>query len=225
MDFAAGTVLNINKPSGITSFGVVRKVRGWTQCKKVGHAGTLDPLATGVLIVCTGKATKQVNEFVGQSKEYVATIRLGQSTSTDDAEGEVLEVKPVPMLDIDDIRTLLSEFVGTIDQVPPMFSALKKDGKRLYKLARKGLVVEREARQVEIYDIELIRVGLPELEIKVHCGKGTYIRSLARDLGDKIGCGGHLSSLVRTAIGDAKVENAWSMDNLKEAVLNRHETV
>lgn len=223
VDLSAGAVINVDKPLGLTSFTVVRKIRGWTRCKKVGHAGTLDPLATGVLLVCLGKATKQSGELMGQTKIYEAQVKLGQSTTTDDAEGEVLQSAPVPEITRERLSDIFTRFTGEIDQVPPMFSAIKKDGQRLYKLARAGQVIEREARKVHIHRIELMDMSTQTLHIRVVCGSGTYIRALARDLGEVLGCGGHLSGLTRTAIGDYRLEEAWNFDTLKDAVLSRHE--
>jgi len=222
-DLVAGAVVNVNKPLGLTSFAVVRKIRGWSQVKKVGHAGTLDPLATGVLLVCLGKATKQSAELMGQTKVYEAEVKLGQSTTTDDAEGDILESSPVPALSEALLLETFQRFIGEIDQIPPMFSAIKKDGKRLYKLARAGKVIEREPRKVHIHSIDLLGFELEKIHMRVTCGSGTYIRSLARDLGEALGCGAHLSGLVRTAVGSYCVEDAWDFEALKEAVLSRHE--
>lgn len=216
-------VLNINKPPGLTSFAVVRKVRKWTAAKKVGHAGTLDPMATGVLIVLTGKATKRSADFMEQTKEYVATIRLGQQSDTDDLEGTIIAETAVPDIPRELFSDIVNKYRGTVMQVPPMFSALKKDGKRLYKLARAGVTVERQPRPVHIYDIEVTGWHKPDLSIKVTCGRGTYIRALARDLGNELKVGGLLSSLTRTRVGDCRIEHAWDMDALKAAIDASHE--
>ncbi len=211
-EFEAGKIININKPAGMTSFAVVRKIRHWTQCKKVGHAGTLDPAATGVLLVCTGKATKQVSQFVDMDKEYEGKIHLGIATDSDDADGTVIEEKEVPELNEAQIEEVLYKFKGRIEQVPPMFSALKHNGKRLYKLARKGKVVERKPREVMIYDIELLSWESPFIQLRVHCLKGTYIRSLARDIGLALQTVAHLTTLQRTRIGDYKVQDAVTLE-------------
>jgi len=217
-NLAEGSVLNINKPPGITSFGVVKKVRYWSKVKKVGHAGTLDPLATGVLIVLTGKATKRSAEFMEQTKEYSAAIEFGKQSNTDDSEGEITNICQVPDISLETISNIVEKYVGEIQQVPPMFSALRKDGKRLYKLARKGIVVEREARPVTVYDIKIDSWENPVLKLTVTCGRGTYIRSLARDLGNDLNVGGILTSLVRTRIGDHCLEDSWDFNELESAL-------
>jgi len=216
LDFNEGVILNVNKPSGLTSFGVVRKIRGWTRCKKVGHAGTLDPGATGVLLVVTGKATKKVDQLMGLEKEYKGTILLGITTDTDDAEGRIIEEKEVSPFSEDKINKVLKGFTGEIEQIPPMYSALKINGQPLYKLARKGKVVERKPRKVIIHSISVDSIDLPCINVTVRCSKGTYIRALARDIGEKLGVGGHLKSLVRTRIGGYKVEDALSLDDIRE---------
>lgn len=217
-DLQTEGVLNINKPSGMTSFGVVRNIRKWTAAKKVGHAGTLDPMATGVLIVLTGKATKRSAAFMDQTKEYLATIRLGQCSDTDDLEGSIIAEKTVPAFSEEMFSDILKKYCGTLLQVPPMYSALRKNGKRLYKLARKGVTVEREPRPVRIYDIELKEWKNPDLRIKVTCGRGTYIRAIARDLGNDLKVGGLLASLTRTRVGDCTIEHAWDLEALKAAI-------
>lgn len=210
--FEAGKIINIDKPKGVTSFTVVRKIRQWTGCKKVGHAGTLDPAATGVLLICTGKATKQITQFVGMDKEYIGEIHLGIATDSDDRDGTVLEKMTVPELDEDLIEEVLEKFKGRIEQVPPMFSALKYKGKRLYKLARQGKVVERKPREITIHAIELLSWQSPFLQLKICCSKGTYIRSLARDIGKALGTVAHLSKLQRTRIGSYTVKDAYTLE-------------
>ncbi len=222
--FAAGRVLLIDKPLDWTSFDVVRKLRNQVKTKKVGHAGTLDPLATGLLIVCTGKFTKKINEFMAQEKEYTGTIQLGASTPTYD-----LESAPVPtpgyILDATGLRTdagreleesvinvAMDAFRGPIMQVPPIHSAIKIKGQRVYELARKGKEVQLEPRPVTIREFSIIRLDAGLLYFKVICTTGTYIRSLANDLGQVLGCGGYLTSLRRTRIGEYSVEQAMSMD-------------
>ena len=216
-------VLNVNKPAGITSFTVVKKIRAWTGARKVGHAGTLDPMATGVLIILTGKATKRSAEFMNRRKEYRATIRLCRQSDTDDLEGKITAERPVPDFSEQELDEALQKFSGTVMQVPPMYAALRKDGKRLYKLARQGVVVEREPRPVEIYSIELLSWEKPEMQIRVNCGRGTYIRALARDVGEELKAGGLLSRLARTRVGDCTLEDSWSLDALETALNDQHE--
>jgi tRNA pseudouridine55 synthase len=212
-DFEAGEVLNIDKPADWTSFDVVKKIRNTVRVKKVGHAGTLDPFATGVLLVCTGRATKGIATMVDMPKEYLAIVRFGSETDTYDRTGEVVKTyNPDKSPDVVTIDAALHEFLGETDQIPPMYSARKVKGKRLYKLAREGKTVEREARPVMIYNIERLNYDYPDLEIRVKCSKGTYIRSLAFDLGRKLGIGAYLQALQRTAIGDYRLENAWNLD-------------
>jgi tRNA pseudouridine55 synthase len=187
---------------------------------KVGHAGTLDPMATGLLIICTGKFTKKLNEFQGLSKEYTGTIKLGATTPSYDAETEVDETYPIDHID----ETLLEEarlqFVGDLDQIPPMFSAIKVDGQPLYKKARKGIKLEIKSRPVTIFNFDFTKVDLPNIDFKATCSKGTYIRSLAHDLGKALRSGGHLTALKRTKVGEFKLEDAWELDNLIEYIEN-----
>ena len=213
IDFANGAVLNINKPVDWTSFDVVKKIRNLTRVKKVGHAGTLDPFATGVLIVCTGPATKRINKFVEDKKEYIGEIFLGTETDTYDSTGEI--VKQYEGQDFPDtsiVEEIINSYKGQIEQVPPMFSALKVKGKRLYKYAREGKTVERKARKIEIFEIELLLYKYPLIKVRIVCSKGTYIRSLAFDIGRDLGTGAHLKNLIRTRIGDFILEDAWDMD-------------
>lgn len=212
-DFANGAVLNINKPVGWTSFDVVKKIRNLTRVKKVGHAGTLDPFATGVLIVCTGPATKRINKFVEDKKEYIGEIFLGLETDTYDSTGKI--VKKYDGHDIPDISVvekILNRYKGQIEQVPPMFSALKVKGKRLYKYAREGKTIERKARNVEVFEFELLQYKYPLIKVRIVCSKGTYIRSLAFDIGRDLGTGAHLKKLIRTRVGDFWLEDAWDME-------------
>ncbi len=208
-------ILNINKPGGMTSHDVVDRVRRISGQRRVGHAGTLDPLATGVLLVCLGQATRVAEYLMASDKVYQAQVRLGVSTDTHDAEGEVTATAEVNVSE-DEVREALSSFVGSIQQVPPMYSALKHKGTPLYKLARQGITVEREPRSVEIHDIELLDWTPPLLTIRVKCSPGTYIRALARDLGQKLGCGAHLQSLTRLASGHFTLETAVSLDELEK---------
>ncbi len=209
--FQSGVVLNINKPEGWTSFDVVKKIRGTVHVKKVGHAGTLDPFATGVLLVCTGKATKRVPELMGTEKVYEAVVELGRATDTYDRTGTVVAEADSSHVTGDDVQRLLHDFTGDILQVPPMYSALKMNGKRLYEMAREGVIVERPPRNVTVHAIELLDVDLPRFTIRVRCSKGTYIRSLAHDMGQVFGTGGHLAELVRTQVGNYKLDHAWSI--------------
>ncbi|WP_266205296.1 tRNA pseudouridine(55) synthase TruB [Pontibacter kalidii] len=213
-DFAAGEILLINKPLDWTSFDVVKKVRNTIRVKKVGHAGTLDPLATGLLILCTGKFTKRIDEIQGQEKEYTGIIRLGETTPSYDRETEVTETRDISHLTEESIKQAAQSFVGAIEQVPPIYSAVQVDGKRAYDLARKGKEVELKPRSVTINAFDITSINGPEVEFRVVCSKGTYIRSLAHDLGQKLGVGGHLSKLERTRIGEYKLEDALTIDDI-----------
>jgi tRNA pseudouridine55 synthase len=217
--FADGKVILINKPLHWTSFDVVRKMRSLIQIKKIGHAGTLDPLATGLLIVCTGKFTKKINEFMAQEKEYTGSITLGAVTPTYDLESEPEQQKDISMLTTDTLQKATEKFIGDIEQLPPMFSAIKKDGVALYELARRGEEVELKPRSINIRSFEITNIELPVVHFKVICSTGTYIRSLANDYGATLGCGGYLSSLCRTRIGEFKNEDAQSMEQF-EQILN-----
>ncbi len=208
-------ILNINKPAGMTSHDVVDRVRRISGQRRVGHAGTLDPAATGVLVVCLGQATRVAEYLMASDKVYRAEIRLGVSTDTHDAEGQVTATAEVDISE-EEVRKALAAFIGSIRQVPPMYSALKREGVPLYKLARQGITVEREPRLVEIHDIEVLDWNPPLLTIRVECSPGTYIRALARDLGQKLGCGAHLQSLTRLASGHFTLEEAVSLDELAQ---------
>jgi tRNA pseudouridine55 synthase len=211
--FDQGQAMLIDKPLEWTSFDVVRKLRRLVRTKKVGHAGTLDPLATGLLIVCTGKFTKRINEYMAQEKEYTGTIMLGAVTPTYDLESEPVPVGDYGGLTLAAIREVIGEkFLGGIMQVPPIHSAIKVNGQRVYELARKGREVKLDARPVVISLFEITEFRLPELSFKVVCSTGTYIRSLANDLGAALGCGGYLSGLRRTRIGEFRVEDAMTID-------------
>lgn len=211
-----------DKPYEWTSFGLVAKVR-YLLCKrlgvkklKVGHAGTLDPLATGVLLVCTGKATKRIEELQAHTKEYVATLRLGATTPSFDLEKPLDAEYPTEHITREMVEETLVRFVGTIEQVPPVFSACKVNGSRAYDLARKGEEVELKAKTLVIDELELLRCELPEIVIRVVCSKGTYIRALARDIGEALHSGAHLTALRRTRIGDVKVEDCLKLDGFAE---------
>lgn len=212
-NFQEGEVLLIDKPLEWTSFDVVKKIRNNIRIKKVGHAGTLDPLASGLLIVCTGKKTKTINDLMGQEKEYTGIIQLGASTPTLDKESEVDETFPTEHITAEKINTIKKQFIGEIDQVPPIFSAIKVNGKRLYKSARQGQEVEIEPRKVEIIELEFTKFEGTELHFRVVCSKGTYIRSLARDIGKALESGGYLTELRRTRIGDHLVKNAKTVQD------------
>jgi tRNA pseudouridine55 synthase len=210
--------LNIDKPAGMTSHDVVAQVRRLAGQKRVGHAGTLDPAATGVLVVALGAATRLIEYVQDQTlKGYLAVVRLGQTTATDDAEGEPLDTRPLPPLDPAALEAALAPLRGTIQQVPPMYSALHHQGQRLYDLARAGVTLDLPARPVRIERLELRAWEPPDLTLEVLCGKGTYIRSLARDLGAALGCGGHLRALRRTLVGSFRIEDAAPLDGLAPA--------
>jgi len=208
--FLEGKVILINKPLRWTSFDAVKKVRILTGVSKVGHAGTLDPLATGLLIVCTGKFTKKITEYMGMEKEYTGSITLGAGTPTFDLESAPGNFKSVENITEENLFAAASTFIGNIMQVPPIHSAIKKDGKKLYELARKGKEVVAEPRPVTISVFELTKIEMPVVYFRVVCSTGTYIRSLANDFGAALGCGGYLSSLCRTKIGNFSVEDAYT---------------
>ena len=213
-NFLAGQVMLIDKPLEWTSFDVVKKVRNNIKIKKVGHAGTLDPLASGLLIVCTGKMTKSIDNFMGQEKEYTGSFTIGQTTPTYDLESEPSEPVSIEHIKAEYLEKARLQFVGEISQTPPIHSAVKVDGRRVYELARKGEEVKLKSRQVIISEFELTKVDLPRIEFRVVCSKGTYIRSLANDFGEVLGIGAYLSSLRRTRIGEFSVEKAYQLDQL-----------
>ncbi|MEO8823627.1 MAG: tRNA pseudouridine(55) synthase TruB, partial [Ginsengibacter sp.] len=210
--FEEGRVLLIDKPLEWTSFDVVRKIRNLVKIKKVGHAGTLDPLATGILIVCTGKFTKKINEYMSQEKEYTGTITLGAVTPTYDLESEPKDFKSTEEITEDLMKETTQKFTGEILQTPPIHSAIKQKGKPVYLLARKGIDVKLEPRKITIKEFEITSIEMPVVSFKVVCTTGTYIRSLANDFGAELGCGGYLSGLRRTRIGNFKVDDAMSME-------------
>jgi tRNA pseudouridine55 synthase len=214
--FEEGQVLLINKPLEWTSFDVVRKIRNLIRIKKVGHAGTLDPLATGLLILCTGKFTKRINEYMAQEKEYTGTFTMGATTPTYDLESEPQNFTDYGHLTQEQLQQFAQQFTGDILQVPPMHSAIKKDGVRVYELARKGQTIELEPRKITIKAFDIVTVALPVVHFRVVCSTGTYIRSLAHDLGQAAGCGAYLSSLCRTRIGTFKVEDAMTMEEAEQ---------
>ena len=214
-DFKSGEVILIDKPFGWTSFKVVHIIRKITGAKKVGHAGTLDPLATGLLIVCTGKKTKEIIKYQEGEKTYTGIISLGKKTSSMDLETEVIEVKPISGITNSDIESVKDSFLGEILQIPPMYSALKVKGKTLYNLARKGKIIKREPRKVQVSKFLIKNIKLPDIEFEITCSKGTYIRVIANDLGEKLGTVAVLSSLRRTNIGDYSVKNALKVEEFE----------
>jgi tRNA pseudouridine55 synthase len=209
-------VLLVDKPSGMTSHDVVDRIRKATKIRRVGHTGTLDPSATGLLIICIGSATRLSDHITGLSKEYTGTLRLGLVTSSYDADGTVEEEAAVPALTQDELVNYLKPYKGTIEQIPPMVSAIKVGGQRLHKLAREGKTIERKPRTVTINDFEIESWASPEATFRVDCTSGTYVRSLCHDIGQDIGCGGILSSLRRKGIGRHRVENATPLDELSD---------
>ena len=214
----ANGFINLYKPPGITSMEALRRVKRITgQRQKVGHGGTMDPLARGVLPICFGQATRLMDFVTGGAKRYVMDLRLGQSTATYDAEGEVTSERDVSGITRDSVQAALESFIGVIDQVPPMYSAVKVDGQRLYKLARAGLEVEREPRSVEIHSISITRFETPFLSLDVECGRGVYMRSLAHDLGEVLGCGAHVADLERRRCGGFPSETGVSLEQLDVA--------
>ena len=228
-DYLSGQVLLIDKPLNWTSFQVVNKLR-WEIRQafsikkiKVGHAGTLDPLATGLLVICTGKMTKQIDTFQGQTKEYTGTFVLGSTTPSYDLETEIDNTFPTEHITEGLIHETTKQFIGDIQQFPPIFSALKKDGKRLYEYARAGETVEIKPRTISIQEFEITKIEGSNIDFRVVCSKGTYIRSLANDFGKALQSGAHLSALRRTKIGDFNVDNATSIEDFIKA-LNNHIT-
>lgn len=216
--FEKGEVLLINKPYGWTSFDVVRKIRNKIRIKKVGHAGTLDPLATGLLILCIGKFTKRINEYMAQEKEYTGTFVLGATTPTYDLESEPENFSDYSYITEEKLRETARQFTGIIDQVPPIHSAIKKDGKRVYELARRGETVELEPRKIQITEFEITHINFPEVHFRVVCSTGTYIRSLAHDFGKALGCGAYLGSLCRTRIGNFSIKDALTIEQAEKYI-------
>ena len=207
-------IVNVYKEKGFTSFDVVAKMRGIFKQKKIGHTGTLDPDAEGVLPVCLGRATRVCDLLTDKDKEYETVLLLGVVTDTQDLSGEVLARNEVDVTE-DEVRTAILSFVGSYMQIPPMYSALKVNGQKLCDLARKGVTVERKARPVTIHGIEILSVDLPEVRMRVQCSKGTYIRTLCQDIGEKLGCGGCMKSLLRTRVAEFAIEDALKLDELE----------
>ncbi|MBU1121355.1 MAG: tRNA pseudouridine(55) synthase TruB [Candidatus Omnitrophota bacterium] len=214
-------IMLVNKPIGITSHDVVDVVRKRLKMKKVGHAGTLDPMAEGLLVMLIGKSTKLFPKFVGFDKEYLGVLKLGEVTTTGDSQGNLVRQAEYSSLSKEEIEKAFSLFEGDIDQVPPMVSALRVEGKRLYRLARQGIVVERKARQIKIYSLKILKVTIPLVEFYVKCSKGTYVRKLAEDIGEKLACGGHMIKIQRLSIGPFKLEDAVNLDDIDESHLQK----
>jgi tRNA pseudouridine55 synthase len=208
-------VLLVDKPGGFTSHDVVARLRRKLAMKRIGHAGTLDPMATGLLIMLIGKATRISQYLISLDKEYEGTVTLGAVTDSQDADGQVMETRPVPPLSEAEVLAVMKTFLGDQYQMPPMFSAIKIDGVPLYKKARQGEEVEREQRFIRVSSIELTSFALPQFSFRLRCSKGTYVRTIAHDLGQKIGCGGHLSALRRTATDRFRVEDSLTLDQIE----------
>lgn len=208
-------IININKPSGITSFDVVRTIRKIARTKKVGHTGTLDPEASGVLPVCIGKGTKVVDFIMNNNKVYEAILKLGVTTDTFDNTGTIIRTSEVNRSN-DEINSAINKFVGRIQQIPPMYSAIKVHGKKLYELAREGIIIDRKPREITINSIDILSMDIPYVSMKINCSKGTYIRSLCNDIGDELCCGGIMWALKRTATGIFTIDNSVNLDDLDE---------
>ena len=216
--YLEGKVLLLDKPIGWTSFNMVQKVRHLTKVTKVGHAGTLDPLATGLLIICTGKFTKQINTYMGMTKEYTGTMVIGATTPTYDLESEPENFQGIDHITEEQINSATQQFIGNILQMPPQHSAIKKDGKRLYESARQGIEVKVDPRPITIESFVITKINLPNIDFKVVCSTGTYIRSLVKDYGDALGVGAYMSALRRTKIGAFNVEDAMQWENLQKDI-------
>jgi tRNA pseudouridine55 synthase len=208
-------MLLLDKPSGVTSNGALQRVKSLMNAQKAGHTGSLDPIATGLLPLCFGEATKVSSFFLNADKSYWTRVHLGAITTTGDREGEIIEQRPVSASQ-DSIEAAMREFRGVIQQTPPMFSAIKRNGQPLYKLARQGIEVERKPREVEVYDLRLTGMELPYIDLEISCSRGFYVRSLATDLGEALGCGGHVEDLRRTAVGTMELSSAVTIDHLEE---------
>ena len=217
-DFSSGEIILIDKPLNWTSFDVVAKIRNAVGVKKVGHAGTLDPMATGLLIICTGKKTKEILTFQDLDKTYTGSILLGKKSKSMDLETELIGDKDLALINDEDVYRIREKFVGNILQVPPMYSAIKHKGKSLYNIARKGKTIELKPREVNVSKFEILEINKPFVRFEIICSKGTYIRSIANDFGEKLGCGGVLNSLRRTAIGEYSVEDAAHIDEFISVV-------
>ncbi|MBN8578309.1 MAG: tRNA pseudouridine(55) synthase TruB [Cytophagales bacterium] len=211
-------VLLVNKPLRWTSFDVVNKLRGKLKIKKIGHAGTLDPLATGLLIICTGKMTKQIDSYQAQEKEYTGKFVIGKETASHDLETSVEDKADVAHISVDQIHAAAKKFTGTLQQIPPQHSAIKIDGKRAYKLARKGKDIELKPREVTVATFEITAIEIPVVAFRIVCSKGTYIRSIARDFGNELGVGAYLAELCRTRIGTFKLADALELEQINPVV-------
>jgi len=211
-DFASGEVLLIDKPYEWTSFDVIKKIRNIIRIKKIGHAGTLDPLATGLLIICTGKFTKKINDYQGQDKVYTGVIEIGKTTPSFDLETAFDSEKEYEKITLPDVQSAVKPLIGDILQQPPVYSAIKIGGERAYKKARRNEKIKMALRPVMVKEFNFTKIDFPELHFEIKCSKGTYIRSLAHDLGQNLGCGAYLKSLKRTAIGTCKLEDAYSLE-------------
>jgi tRNA pseudouridine55 synthase len=225
IDFSTGEVLLMDKEKGISTFTIIRQIKRIVKIKKIGHAGTLDPMATGLVILCTGKMTKQIQDYQALYKVYEGEITLGAITPSYDAETEVSESFPFDHLSDEEVKATAQKFEGKMMQKPPIYSALKVGGERLYKKARKGEIVEIKSRPVEIYYFKIKHIKLPRIDFEVKCSKGTYIRSLANDFGQALGCGGYLSSLRRISIGEYHVDNALTIKEFDNILLNAKELI
>ena len=209
-------ILLLDKRLGISSNRALQEAKRLLNANKAGHTGSLDPLATGLLPICFGEATKISGMMLDDDKRYQVTIQLGIKTDTGDLEGNIVETKPVPEFSVETVRTILEKFTGEIDQIPPMYSALKQNGKKLYELARDGIIVDRKARRITIFELNLLDTKQDTLELDVHCSKGTYIRSLAEDIGEELGCGATVQTLRRTQAGQFRLEQAFTIEQLQE---------
>lgn len=210
-------ILLLDKPLGLSSNHALQRVKRLYDARKAGHTGSLDPLADGMLPICFGDATKISAFLLDADKHYWFRVKLGETTATGDTEGEILQTRPVEGIGADQIQRVLTDFIGDIEQLPPMYSALKHKGKRLYELAREGVEVERQPRTISIYSLTLGEVNLPEFDLRVHCSKGTYVRTLAEDIGEALGCGAHVTALRRTVVGPYTGHEMYSMDDLEKA--------
>lgn len=214
-------IIFVNKPKGITSHDVVDIIRRRLKTKRVGHTGTLDPLAEGLLIILVGKYTKAFPKFVNFDKEYAGILKLGEVTSTGDSQGKVIKRCDCGEIDNNRIKEAFSFFEGETEQIPPMVSALRVKGKRLYKLARRGIVTERSPRKIKIYSLKILNADFPYIEFCVHCSKGTYVRKLAEDIGERLGCGAHMVKILRLNIGPFKLEEAAELNDINESHLRQ----
>jgi len=209
-------IIIIDKPQGLTSHDVVIRIRQKLKRRKVGHGGTLDPIATGVLIMLVGSATKLFNKFSNMDKEYIATLTLGKATDTGDLQGKIIKELPYSHIDEEQIRDVFRQFKGEIEQIPPMMSAIKHKGRRLYELARKGIYVERAPRRLKIYSLELKNFNPPEVKFYLKCSKGTYVRKLAEDIAERLSCCAYISQIIRVAVGDFRLEQAVKLEEVDE---------